>query len=993
MVSKEQNTTSMTDPGAAGSLKAGERRHATVLFTDMEGFTSFSYDRDPEEVDRLISSVFGRFAAIVRRYGGSVEKYIGDAMVAVFGVPRVHEDDAVRAVGAAWEFREVVAAEHPELTFRTGIHTGLITTGMREEHEVVTGHALAVASRLQTSAEPGGVLISEDVYEAVRQSFSCGEPMTIRVRGRDGVTVARLVNRRRDQAEHFEEPFVGRGALLQELTRRYLQTAGGTSASVILTGEPGMGASRAARRFAKETTEFPRFDAAVITARSTLFSPSPCSAMWHALREALGVRESSTMTEVREAVAATALEASYREGAVRFLTDGEAGTEPGELYSVIAEMVRALVHRDAALFPTVFVIDGIDELSGEERDLMRILVDRSESAVFYLATCGTSPGEAASILPNATVIEVPPLSLEETAAMIMELKDGTPDDEFVVDIHARSGGNPAFVLELIRYLEANPRSLEPPARIQAVVLAGIQTLPDQHEQLLRRLSVMDHPFRLQDVLHICGDLCSPGTLDDLVGQRYLRHEESRYTFVNELVRESIYESLLNHNKQVLHSMAAESVSDDDLPLLVRIRHLVRAERYLDAAVTLHGLRGRITNFDRGLLQPIDAILKSSAVKDPDLVGELLYLRSAVLFNTHAPLADVETSIRDLLRIGMQTQRSDLMGRAYMFLLGRHFRSGALVAARHAGYQALRHYGLAGEEIRLDNVRTFLAIVCIRLGKADEADRLIGDVGNMSTRYGGMGERALQKQDYSAAYDFTLKSLDATSNDPPQLAVFEVAIQISRLVRILVECRSWEDILGLRGRVEAITGPWYAYHSTAFSGLAIASHHLGNQDDALAFLSRAAYFSRQAQNHQFWYDAPVYLAMARIEIGQIDIALGELEDLFIDLAEEPFEGAVIATLELMLRALEEHDRERARFVLEELDALVRESPMSRDHDRMIVSWYRHLLNDDDAAPEALRTAHALATDVLGRPGSARFQSGMRNSYPYGDILAACDGGTR
>ncbi|MEI6876929.1 MAG: adenylate/guanylate cyclase domain-containing protein, partial [Spirochaetota bacterium] len=167
-----------TDPdGGEGRLREGERRTVTVLFADMQGFTALSERLDPEEMDALMNRVFSRFESIVKSRGGSVEKYIGDALVAVFGYPALHEDDPVRAVECALEFGEALTAKAedreagkdvpvaPMPSFRTGIHTGIVATGRRGGQEVVTGHAMAIAARLESAADDGGILVSDPVRE------------------------------------------------------------------------------------------------------------------------------------------------------------------------------------------------------------------------------------------------------------------------------------------------------------------------------------------------------------------------------------------------------------------------------------------------------------------------------------------------------------------------------------------------------------------------------------------------------------------------------------------------------------------------------------------------------------------------------------------------------------------------------------------------------------------------------------------------------------
>ena len=121
---------------ATENLRAGERRNVTVLFADMQGFTSLSERMDPEEMDGLMTRIYGAFESIVKRYDGTVEKYIGDALVAVFGVPTLHEDDPARAISAAIDYLAESAVlnetRHGDaIAFRVGVNTGLITTGRR----------------------------------------------------------------------------------------------------------------------------------------------------------------------------------------------------------------------------------------------------------------------------------------------------------------------------------------------------------------------------------------------------------------------------------------------------------------------------------------------------------------------------------------------------------------------------------------------------------------------------------------------------------------------------------------------------------------------------------------------------------------------------------------------------------------------------------------------------------------------------------------------
>ncbi|HQG39681.1 MAG TPA: adenylate/guanylate cyclase domain-containing protein [Spirochaetales bacterium] len=171
-------------------IKNGERRNATLLFADMKGFTHLSEYMDPEEMDSLMNKIFGTFEEIIQNYGGYVEKYIGDALVAVFGVKELHDDDPFRAVKAALEFLHRIKnlaldlkKDSVEFAFRIGIHYGQVATGKRGKFDVVTGHAMAIAQRLEAAAEPNSILVSDAVYELCKTDFAFTGPFSFQVKG------------------------------------------------------------------------------------------------------------------------------------------------------------------------------------------------------------------------------------------------------------------------------------------------------------------------------------------------------------------------------------------------------------------------------------------------------------------------------------------------------------------------------------------------------------------------------------------------------------------------------------------------------------------------------------------------------------------------------------------------------------------------------------------------------------------------------------------
>src|SRR6266516_944709 len=219
-----------------------QRKTVTVLFCDLTGSTALGETLDPEALRILLARYFERMKAIVERHGGTVEKFIGDAVMAVFGVPVVHEDDALRAVRAAFEMREAFPALSIE--GRIGITTGEVVTGTEER--LATGDAVNVAARLQQAAGPGEILIGEPTLALVRPAVEVEALEALELKGKaEPVPAFRLLSVHEAPARRHEVRFVGRErelALIQEAWQRALAERGCELVTII--GEAGVGKSR-----------------------------------------------------------------------------------------------------------------------------------------------------------------------------------------------------------------------------------------------------------------------------------------------------------------------------------------------------------------------------------------------------------------------------------------------------------------------------------------------------------------------------------------------------------------------------------------------------------------------------------------------------------------------------------------------------------------------------------------------------------------------------
>src|SRR5438093_2084787 len=245
--------------GAAAATRTSEQRKVvTVLFCDVTGSTSLGETLDPERLRALLARYFDGMKAIVERHGGTVEKFIGDAVMAVFGIPVVHEDDALRAVRAATELREALhelneelrAEFGMELRVRTGINTGEVVAGDPTEGQAfATGPAVAVAQRLEAAASPGEILIGDATYRLVREAVLVEPLEPLELKGKSQPVLAwRLLGVLSGApafARRLDSPMVGRDRELERLRTAFEDAARTRDCRVIsVIGTAGIGKSR-----------------------------------------------------------------------------------------------------------------------------------------------------------------------------------------------------------------------------------------------------------------------------------------------------------------------------------------------------------------------------------------------------------------------------------------------------------------------------------------------------------------------------------------------------------------------------------------------------------------------------------------------------------------------------------------------------------------------------------------------------------------------------
>jgi len=510
-----------------------------VLFADVVGSTALGESTDPEALRARMRSYFDDLRRIVERHGGTVEKFVGDAVMAVFGIPVAHEDDALRAVRAAWEMREAVSRHG--LEGRIGIDTGEVMVG-GEGETLVTGDAVNVAARLEQAAQPGAALVGSSTLRLVRDAVRVEvvEPLALKGKSRpvEAARVVELLEGASAPARHPASALVGRERERRRLWRDYEDATADRSCRLFtLLGPAGIGKSRLVADFLDRVAD----DADVLRGRCL----------------------------------------SYGEGItywplVEILTG--AAVDPGSVIAATPEETRVafrrLLEARAAERPQVVVVDDLHWAEPVFVDLVEHLADLSRAApIFVLCIARTElldarPGWGGGKL-NATSLLLEPLPADACDELIENLLAGAElDGDTRERIAAASEGNALYVEEMIAMVRerADEGELVVPPTIQALLQARLDLLGDEDRLVLGRAAIAGQVFERAAVEELARDELQTDLgerLASLVRKELVRPDTSRtgdddaFRFRHILIRDAAYASLPKELRARLHERFAD----------------------------------------------------------------------------------------------------------------------------------------------------------------------------------------------------------------------------------------------------------------------------------------------------------------------------------------------------------------------------------------------------------------------------------------------------
>jgi class 3 adenylate cyclase/tetratricopeptide (TPR) repeat protein len=525
-------------PLAPAPAKREQRKVVTVLFCDVTGSTSLGEQLDPEALRTVMARYFETARTAIERHGGTVEKFIGDAVMAVFGVPVVHEDDALRAVRAAAELRDAV-----EIDVRIGVNTGEVVTGGADT--LATGDAVNVAARLEQAASPGEVFLGAATYALVRDSVDAELLPPLEAKGKaEPLTAYRLGRVRGKAARRDGSPMVGRSDELELLQRAYERAARERGCHLFtILGAAGVGKSRLVTELLQTIQ-----DARVLRGRCLSYGEGitywPVVEILKQLGEPIGDERVQRPISV-------------------LLGELDAPTTPAEA----AWAVRKALEAAASQLPLVVVFDDIHWGEPSFLDLIEHIADLSRDAPILLLCMGrpelldARPGWSGGKL-NATTVLLEPLARDQTDELVRGLlSEG--DESLVERIGDAAGGNPLFVEEMVELARESDGEVAVPPTIHALLAARLDGLPADERAVLERGSVEGQVFHRGAVLALAPD---EGQVDSrlvaLVRKELVRPDpptiaaDEAYRFRHLLVRDAAYESLPKASRAVLHERFA-----------------------------------------------------------------------------------------------------------------------------------------------------------------------------------------------------------------------------------------------------------------------------------------------------------------------------------------------------------------------------------------------------------------------------------------------------
>jgi class 3 adenylate cyclase len=586
---------------AAGKQIESERRLVTIVFADVTGFTALSERMDPEDVSAILNDCFSGLISIVLKYEGTIDKFIGDGIMAIFGAPLAHENDPERAVRCAVElvadierFNATRGTDLP-LGLHVGLHSGMVIAGnvgsdLRMDYSVI-GDTVNLASRLVEIAPRGQVYLSSDTYKLVADIISAEGPVSTTLRGKPTpVQVYRLLSIKNEADRHAtvmgQDNFVGRVEELKTVNRALDAVLQKEHIRLGVRGEPGVGKSRLKAELVKMAYQKSLF--AVEGACSSFETATPYYVWTVLLKNLLKVRPDASEAHIRERLAVTLVPLGLQPHlpyvatllSVRFeeimLVDEKVRKQR------IFQAVHALLVALSTRRPMVFILEDLHWIDRFSQELLEYVLSGAGESVLslFVLTFRNEYRQSTILAGGGTLIDLNRLSSDDARRLILfRLNAESIPQEVEEFILRRSEGNPFFIQEIIKTLldkrviaVKNRKAVlltdniesGVPSTIQGIIMARIDRLQDSIKEILFGASAIGREFSrplLERVVGGKSDL-APSLTELRSLELILEKDEARefeYLFKHFLIQEVAYNTMLGNKRKELHASIARAI--------------------------------------------------------------------------------------------------------------------------------------------------------------------------------------------------------------------------------------------------------------------------------------------------------------------------------------------------------------------------------------------------------------------------------------------------
>ncbi|MCU0590873.1 MAG: AAA family ATPase [Desulfobacterales bacterium] len=595
----------------------GERKHVTIMFSDLSGYTAMTERLDPEEVKEIMSHIFSKITAIIKSYDGFIERFIGDAVMAVFGVPQSHEDDPIRAIRAAMEIHTTVEGISPKfeerigrsLTMHTGINTGLVVTGevdVGKGTHGLTGDAINTAARLQNLARKNQIFVGYETYRQTEGHFDFEELDTKKIRGKEEpVSVYRVLSpKERPVTIHrlsgMRANLIGRKDEMSRLNNALTNLREGKGSVFLICGDAGTGKSRLVKDFkASLNNDEVQFleGHAYAYAQNT-----PYFLLIDLLTRAFRIRETDPPEKIKEKIHLRTKELIGKAGEIVPFIGSLYSLSYPELEDIspdllkyrLEEGVKVILTALAKKIPTILFLEDLHWADTSVLSFLHQVLTEIHHPIFVI--CSYRPPfslftilQSSVQLENYHEIRLLDFSAVETQEMVGSLlKSGSLPPGLEKFLQDKTEGNPFYLEELINSLIESDilkqhdgkwlltrqiSELNISSTVHGVISARLDRLEKAAKRILQEASVIGRVF-LYDILNRVTefkgqiDKCLNGLESlDLIRKRGLP-PDLEYVFKHALTQEAVYNGLLKKERQELHErtgLVIEQIFHDRLP--------------------------------------------------------------------------------------------------------------------------------------------------------------------------------------------------------------------------------------------------------------------------------------------------------------------------------------------------------------------------------------------------------------------------------------------